>query len=142
MTVLATIALAALAAGPAPVDPANINPTRVDPARVVELTLGEGGAGRVAVVFAAPQQHYLAAPRTPARATIFLWSAGRWCAVGAGRYVRGASITDRGGAHRAIRLIDTRERAFELHWRDDRLSLWQRGQQLRVFDAAPGACRS
>lgn len=126
MWLLAAAAAAAMTVGPG----------GADPRRVADHGLGKNGEGRVAVVF--PDR----TNRTnPGRATIYLWVDDRWCRVGIGDYVRGSNRVDRGGRNPSIRLIDRRERAVDMYWRDGRLVLTRSGKQVRTLDAPASGCK-
>lgn len=110
-------------------------PGGVDPRRVTEHGLGKDGEGRVAVVF--PDN---AIRSMRGRATIYLWMNEQWCRVGTGDYVRGSNRVDRGGRNRNIRLIDRRERAVDMYWRDGRLVLMRAGRQVKAIDVPANRC--
>jgi hypothetical protein len=124
------LAVAAVAAMPA------VGPDEADPLRVADQGLGTNIDGRMAVVF--PD-----GARRDGRqqAVIYLKSNGRWCRVGTGDYVRGSNRIDRGGRSPSIRLIDRRERAVDMYWRDGRLVLIHRGRQIRALDAPANGCK-
>ena len=113
-----------------------VGPGGVDPPRVVEHGLGKNGEGRVAVVFPAKTQG-----TARARATIYLRMNDQWCRVGTGDYVRGSNRIDRGGRSPSIRLIDRRERAVDMYWRDGRLVLLRGGRQIRTLDLPANGCK-
>jgi hypothetical protein len=125
MWLLAVVA-AAIAGGPG----------GADPRRVAEHGLGKNGEGRVAVVF--PDRSNRA---ESGRATIYLWMNDQWCRVGTGGYVRGSNRVDRGGRNPSIRLIDRRERADDMYWRDGRLILMRGGKQVGVLDVPANGCK-
>ena len=127
MLVLAMIAAAVgLAAGP----------DGADPRRVAEQGLGPKIAGRMAVVFPDPARRTLRG-----QAIIYLKLAGSWCQIGAGDYVRGSNFVNRGGHNPTIRLIDRREGATDLSWRDGRLVLTRRGKLVRALDVPANGCK-
>ena len=98
----------------------------------VELALGPGATGRVAVTFAGKSGY--------PRAGIYAWSDAGWCHVATGDYVRGSTIIDRGGKRRGIRLIDRQERLTELRREGGLLVLYRGGRDVRRIDPSRSGC--